>query len=62
MIQISEKEVWTDAPEMRIHRKDSESYFSRCTLLQGETADSFEEVRLEDIPTGPEPFGKEVRG
>lgn len=54
MIEISDKEVWTDEPQTkRLHRIDSVCYFVRGQLLQGETAESFEEVNISDIPTGP---------
>lgn len=54
MIEISDKEVWTDEPQTkRLHRLGSVCYFVRGQLLQGETAESFEEVNISDIPTGP---------
>ena len=54
MIQISEKEVWTTEPQTkRLHRLWSVCYFVRGQLLPNETAESFEEVNLSDIPTGP---------
>lgn len=51
MIEISDKEVYTTSPEtMKVHRLNTDVYFSRCTRLNNDTLDDFEEVRIEDIP------------
>lgn len=39
--------------DKRVHRLGIVCYFVRGQLLQGETAESFEEVNISDIPTGP---------
>lgn len=52
MIKITENEVYTDSPEtMRVHRLGTDVYFSRCTLLAADSAEDFEEVRIEDVPS-----------
>ena len=47
-MKITEKEAIA-ADGKYIHRIGSDAYFTRCTLLQGETAASFEEV--DNVPT-----------
>lgn len=51
-IKITEKEVYTTRPNThKVCRLAGNAYFTRATLLKGETAESFTEVRNEDIPT-----------
>ena len=55
-IVISEKEVYTDAPDTkRVHRLGTDIYFSRCTKLNDDTTEKFEEVNVEDVPTDDDP-------
>ena len=50
MIEMNEKEVYTTSPnEKRVHRIDTDVYFSRCTRLNGDTLVMFEEVNIEDV-------------
>lgn len=43
MIQITDKEVFSDAGKY-VHRKGTDTYFKRCSKLKTDTADKFEEV------------------
>lgn len=51
MIEMNNKEVFTTLPsEKRVHRIDTDVYFSRCTRLNGDTLDMFEEADIADVP------------
>lgn len=50
MIHITNKEVYTDLQEKKLHRIGTDLYFSRCTKLPNDTISSFEEINIEDIP------------
>lgn len=47
MIQVTEKEIYSDSDKY-VHRLGTESYFKRSTLLPRDTVDKFEEV--DEIP------------
>lgn len=52
MIHIKGNEAYTDMPDThRICRHGEEMYFTRTTLLAGETAEDFEEKPITDIIT-----------
>lgn len=57
MIHITEKEVFTDGTGY-VHRKGSNSYFKRSTLLPGDSIDSFEETDV--IPETDEDYPERV--
>lgn len=57
MIHITEKEVFTDSTGY-VHRKGSNSYFKRSTLLPGDSIDSFEETDV--IPETDEDYPERV--
>ena len=51
MIHIKGNEAYTDMPDThRISRHGDEMYFTRTTLLAGETAEDFEEVPVDELP------------
>ena len=51
MIKINNNEAYTDMPDThRICRHGDEMYFTRTTLLAGETAEDFEEVPVDELP------------
>ena len=51
MIQITDKEIYTDdAANKRVHRLNTEHYFIRCTKLPADTAEDFEEVDISQVP------------
>lgn len=56
MIEFSEEEVYTTLPEeKKVHRIGTDVYFTRCTRLESDTIEDFEEVNIEPSPT-PEPL------
>lgn len=57
MIHITEKEVFTDSTGY-VHRKGSNSYFKRSTLLPGDSIESFEETDV--IPETDEDYPERV--
>ena len=51
MIKINNNEAYTDMPDThRICRHGDGMYFTRTTLLAGETAEDFEEVPVDELP------------
>ena len=51
MIKINDNEAYTDMPDThRISRHGDGMYFTRTTLLAGETAEDFEEVPVDELP------------
>lgn len=46
-MKIQGNEIVADAG-MALHRVNTDSYFGRCTLMEGETEANFEEITIEE--------------